>query len=261
MADFLGDDEQAERIRQLWKDYGIAVVAGIVLAIALVVGTQLYRDHRQETRVAAADLYSQFETARAVGGDIEAVLTQFESEYPTSQYRVFALMYLAKDAVDDRDYVMALEHSAIALSIVDSKALRDLLLIRHARLQKELGMFEEAATSLASVETGYETMVNELVGDIRLAQNMHDEAISAYESALDVTEGFFATRRLESKLASIPATSTDMPAMTEEEYEELERQITIEVPTDGEPAEVSAETTSEDQESTGESDSDASDEQ
>ena len=229
MADLFSEEEQATRLRQLWNEYGLVTVLGIVLAIGAVIGFQLYQDYRHDTRIAAADLYNEFETRRGVGGDVQEVLTKLESEHPDSHFRVFALLYLAKDAADEKDYRLAHDHVSAALEIAGKRPFADLLRIRKARLEVQLAEYEEALSSLATIQTGYETYKHELVGDIRLAQQAHSEALLAYESALASTEEPLATMRIESKVAMIPASVTEMPSMTQEEFDELEANQVIEI--------------------------------
>lgn len=229
MSDIFGDEEQAARLRQFWKDYGIAIVGGVVLAIGAVIGFQLYQDYRLDNRIAAADLFHEFEIRRGVGGDVDEVLSRLETEHPDSHYRVFARLFLAKDATDEKNYVLALDHVTAALEIAGDGPFADLVKIRKARLELQLARYDEALNSLASVQTGYETQVHELVGDIRLAQQAQLEALLAYESALASTEEMRATLRLEAKVAMIPATATEMPSMSQQEYDELEATQVIEV--------------------------------
>ena len=46
MADFRDDEEQAEQIRKLWRDYGVVVISSVVLGIGGLIGWNLWQDHR-----------------------------------------------------------------------------------------------------------------------------------------------------------------------------------------------------------------------
>ena len=55
----LHNEEQVERLREWWKQYGKAVIAGVVMAIIAAVAVQSWRVNQREHRDAASAEYSQ----------------------------------------------------------------------------------------------------------------------------------------------------------------------------------------------------------
>ena len=59
----LAVDEDAEKARELWKKYGIGIVAGVVLGIGGVVGVHGWRDYVDDRGERASALYESMVVA------------------------------------------------------------------------------------------------------------------------------------------------------------------------------------------------------
>lgn len=178
------DDEQAEDIKKWWKENGLSVVAGIALAIAALFGWEYWQKHQITQAESASTLYSEAQTA--TDDTIATLKTQeLQDSYTQSPYAALASLEIAKKHAEKGEY----EPAAAALNWVMANTkdvdLKNVASVRLARVQASAGKYEEAL-KLASQTYGasYESVLEEIKGDIYSAQNKIEEARKAYERAI-----------------------------------------------------------------------------
>ncbi|MFI0397464.1 MAG: YfgM family protein [Thiolinea sp.] len=178
------DDEQAEDIKKWWKENGLSVAAGIALAIAALFGWEYWQKHQITQAESASTLYSEAQTA--TDDTIATLKTQeLQDSYTQSPYAALASLEIAKKHAEKGEY----EPAAAALNWVMANTkdvdLKNVASVRLARVQASAGKYEEAL-KLASQTYGasYESVLEEIKGDIYSAQNKIEEARKAYERAI-----------------------------------------------------------------------------
>ena len=178
------DDEQAEDIKKWWKENGLSVAAGIALAIAALFGWEYWQKHQITQAESASTLYSEAQTA--TDDTIATLKTQeLQDGYATSPYAALASLETAKKHAEKGEY----EPAAAALNWVIANTkdvdLKNVASVRLARVQASAGKYEEAL-KLASRTYGasYESVLEEIKGDIYSAQNKIEDARKAYERAI-----------------------------------------------------------------------------
>lgn len=220
MADFLTDEEQAERIRKAWRDYGLIIVLSVVLGIGGVIGWNLFQEHRADVRQEAADLFAEFENARGLMGPVDEIAQSIQDQYPKSSYQMFVFLYRAKDSADENKWEESLGFLEQALALADDKTYRDMIRLRIARVEFQLDRLDEALASANQIGEGYELASLELKGDIYRAQGDIDNATARYEEATELAGSFVDRERISAKLATMPRTSqieleSNTPSLTE----------------------------------------------
>ncbi len=217
MAEDLTDEEQAERIKQWWRDNGVSVVVSVVVAIAAVLGWQQWQSYQQQTAANASVVYERMTSALSgmSGGDeqaaeqVHSAADTLMSEHDGTIYADFAALTLARLAVQNRD----LETAAAELEkVVNSPAeapLGHVARIRLARVELERERYDRVAELLnKKLPEPWQGRALELKGDMRLARDDREGAREAYSSALDVLESGNRTRnRVEMKLNDLAAAS------------------------------------------------------
>jgi predicted negative regulator of RcsB-dependent stress response len=178
------DDEQAEDIKTWWKENGLSVVAGIALAIAALFGWEYWQKHQINQKEAASTLYTEAQTAP--DDTLATVKTQtLQADYTKSPYASLASLETAKKHAEKGEY----DEAAVALRwVIDHSKdvdLKNVASVRLARVLASIGKYDEAL-QLASQNYGksYESVLEEIKGDIYSAQQKIDEARKAYESAI-----------------------------------------------------------------------------
>ena len=221
MADFLTDEEQAERIQKAWRDYGVIIVLSVVLGIGGVVGWNFFQDHRANLRQEAADLFAEYENARGLMGPVDEIAQSIEEQYPNSSYRMFVFLYQAKDAADENNWEESLGHLEQAYGQAKDKTYRDMIRLRIARVQFQLDRLDDALASVTQIGEGYELSAFELKGDIYRAQGEFESATASYDEAVELAESFVVRERISAKLATMPRTpepdlQSNIPSQPEE---------------------------------------------
>ena len=214
MSDYLSDEERVEWLRNWWSRHGLAIIAGIVVAVVGVIGWRWFQEYRQDQAEGASRDYSAYLTARAMG-DASAAAADLAEAREGTAYHVFALMHEARDAVDSEDWERAAALLSAGADYAEDDVLRDQAALRLARVQRQLGELDEAFEILSGVMSpGFAAEVAELTGDILLQKGENAGARDAYQSALDLAPD---TGRLllELKLATVapaaPGDETESP--------------------------------------------------
>lgn len=178
------DEEQAEDIKAWWKENGLSVVAGIGLAITALFGWEYWQKHQAQQMESASTLYS---TVQTTADDAVAAknIQELQTAYTTSPYAALASLDTAKTYAEAGDYEPAL--TALRWVVEHSKDidLKNIASVRLARVLASSGKYDEAL-QLASQSYGasYESVLEELKGDIYSAQKKVAEARKAYERAI-----------------------------------------------------------------------------
>lgn len=103
------EEEQVEKIKELWNRHGIPLLTGVVIALAGVFGWQGWTNYQDTKAANASALYqNMLETVMAGEGE-EArarsaeLAEQIRSEYAGTRYAQFAGLMQAKMAVEAGD--------------------------------------------------------------------------------------------------------------------------------------------------------------
>ncbi len=212
MSEYLSDEERVEWLRNWWSRHGMAIIAGIVVAVGGVVGWRWYQDFRAEQAENASSDYSEYLAARVLGGAPELAADLAEAHEGTS-YHVFTLLHEAQEAADGEDWERAAALLSASMDYAGEGVVRDRAAVRLAKVQWQLGEVDEALETLSGVlSSGFTREVAELTGDILAEKGDSAGAREAYESAL-LEESVAESGRflLELKLATVMPDSPGDP--------------------------------------------------
>lgn len=186
MADYLTDEEQAERLKRWWDNNGTSLIVGLMLAIGGVVGWRYYQSYLADRADAASTAYSTYLEARNAAQPTAEYVAALDDDYAGTAYHVFSLLYRAADQVEDEDWEEALAFLERAVELADGDELRDLARYRSAKVLYQLDRLDDSEAALAQIgSAGLEAQVAELSGDIHLARGDAEQARLAYEAALE----------------------------------------------------------------------------
>ena len=204
MADFLTEEEQAARLQKLWREYGLILVLALAIGIGAVVGWDIFQKSRVQAKENAAYQFQEFLVQRALSGDLDALTKEMATTGPGAKYVPMALLYRAKDAVESADYDSALQLLQEALAKSKDRILDDMIRVRVARVQMQLQQDDDALSTLATVGDDYKFFVLELTGDIYRNRENYEEAVHAYQQAMEYTTSGIDLERLQLKMALMP---------------------------------------------------------
>ena len=186
MEQFTTEEQQVEAIKKFWKDNGVAIVLGAVLGFGGLWSWRYYNAELIASQERASDAYK---SAVADLGKEEAAFSSvktFVSENNDSPYAVMASFKLAKEAIDRKDLAEAAKQLTWITQTDADSAIKDVALLRLARVQMEQEKFTDALAQLSNISSSsFNAQTDEVKGDIYQRQGKIDEALEAYTAALE----------------------------------------------------------------------------
>lgn len=186
------EEQQVDAIKQWWKDNGNTLVIGAVVGLAGLWGWRFYNDSVIEGQEQASQAYTtMLAKFEAQGDDADtATVESFIAENDSSNYAVLASLLLAKEAVAKGDFALAKTQLIKVQSQNSYEPLKPIINLRLARVEVELGQLDEALATLENVtEEGFYAKAEQVKGSIYLQQNDLDAARSAFQTAIEASEG------------------------------------------------------------------------
>ena len=201
------EEEQIERIKDVWQRHGVPVLTGVVLALAGVFGWNAWNNHQENKAVNASAIYQNMlenvlqddsEAGRARGAELAE---QLRKDYPGTQYAHYAALMQARLAVESEDYATAESLLREVANKADGVALQEVARQRLARVLAQLDRAEEGLALFESQVSG-ELLASreEIRGDLLLSLGREADARQAYQAALLATEDQRARPQLQLKL-------------------------------------------------------------
>lgn len=193
------EDEQVEHIKKLWREYGIAALVGVLIALIVGFGWRNWQDRREHTLEHASMRYEQLVT-NAVNGNsdvVENIAMRLIGRYPETPYAEFAALQLARQDVYQGKLDDAVERLTWAMQHGTTPALREVARIRLARILLAQNKPAQALDLVKSIDDkDYVAAAFEAKGDALLALGKAGDARLAYQDALNAFPGFEAIRPL-----------------------------------------------------------------
>lgn len=201
------EEEQVERLKELWRRHGIPLLTGAALALAGVIGWNTWSNHQENQAVNASALYQAMlesvleedsAEARTRGAELAE---QLRSEYPRTRYAQFAGMLQARLAVEAEDYASAERLLREVLDNTNDQAQAEITRQRLARVLAQQERAEEALELFDEPVTGQLLSGREEVrGDLLQGLGRVNEARDAYRAAIRAIEDPRARPQLQLKL-------------------------------------------------------------
>ena len=200
-------DDELQKLKTWWKNYGSSVITGILLGAALLAAISYWRHYTTERSAKASIQYDTL-LANSAQNNLAAVRTagtMLMDDYSATPYAGKAALILAKISYDAADSDAARTYLQWALDKATETTTRHMARLRLARILIDQGSLD-AAQTLAQVSDmgGFASEYHELRGDILAAKNKSAEARSAYALALEnITRGSSYERVLKMKLDNL----------------------------------------------------------
>lgn len=202
------EEEQLEALRRWWHDNGRAVIAGVVIAVAAVVGWQQWTSWQERSALQASARYNALNTAVAEGraDAVEQALEALRTDSGDSPYAVLGSLAAAKYFAGRGDLEAARAQLDWARNNATSDPLRQVARLRLAEVRHALGDSKGALAALKPVSEGpFAARYQELRGDLLVALGRREEAVEAYRAALDSDPGGPRSQYVRVKLNDLGA--------------------------------------------------------
>ncbi len=190
MAIYDTEEEQLEQLKKWWEANQTSLIAGVVTAIVLVSGWNLWQNHQLDKRNQASQMFQQLleSAAKDNGESTEKLAERLPAEFPGTAYANYAGLQQAKAKVQKGDLEGAKAVLEKEIKNTDSNELRHVARLRLIQLLLATGKYEEGLQLIAQVDPakseGFSASYDELQGDLYVALDRIDEARSAYQSAV-----------------------------------------------------------------------------
>ncbi|MEZ5479771.1 MAG: tetratricopeptide repeat protein [Thiolinea sp.] len=189
MSDYKTDEEKAEELKAWWKENGTSVVAGVALAIAALFGWEYWQKYQVETAEAASTLYLESREAESPEAAAQK-RQQLRDDYSGSPYAALASLQTAKTHAEAGEYPQAAEALQWVIDNDKDAGHVEVARLRLARVNIAMGEYDKALALVdGDYAESYESLREELRGDIYTAQNQPEEARKAYQRALQTNGG------------------------------------------------------------------------
>jgi len=186
MADYKTDDETVEEIKAWWKENGSAVIAGIGIAIVSLFGWDYWKSWKENSATQASALYEQAQ--KTAGVSLEKSLPdlqKLQQDYSSTPYAALASMKAAQQYAEKGDYPAAASSLQWVIDHGKDDALKGVASVRLARVLLAMKKPDDALKWVSQTyPASYQSLLEELKGDIYSAQNKLDDARAAYDKAI-----------------------------------------------------------------------------
>lgn len=201
------EDEQVEKIKEVWHRHGVPVLTGVVLALVGVFGWNGWTNYQENKAANASAVYQNMlesvlqddsEAGRTRGAELAETLRK---DYPGTRYASFAALMQARLAVEAENFAAAETLLRDVASDGSDKALQEVARQRLARVLAQLERAEEGLELFSAPISGELLAGREEVrGDLLLTLGRVEDARLAYQAALGATNDPRARPQLQLKL-------------------------------------------------------------
>ncbi len=207
MDDLQSEKEQIEEMKAWWAEYGPYVIAGVVIAVGLLIGFDQYKGNKLEAQVEASVLFESL-AGHVFDGDLEdaeSVADELATNYANTSYAAQSRLAMARLYMDknrDQDAADALKE---LLAIRGNGALKHVGRLRLARILLYQDKAQDVLELLAEQNNAaFAGLYAEMRGDAHAALGQVDEAGDAYRIALADTAQTVNRGLVQMKLIDLP---------------------------------------------------------
>ena len=222
MDDLQSEKEQIEEMKAWWAEYGRYVVAGVVIAVGLIIGFNIYKNNKLEAQIEASELFETL-AGHVFDGDLEdaqGVAGQLASNYANTAYAAQSRLAMARLYMDQNRDQDAADVLNELLQMRGNGALKH---VGRARLARIL-LYQDKPQEVLDLLDGQDNeafagLYAEARGDAHAALGQVVEAAEAYRLALADTTRAVNVGVVQMKLLDLPEEQPVVEPVAEPEPE------------------------------------------
>jgi len=206
------EEEQVAALKDWWKANGSSVISGVVMAVIIVGSWNFWQSYQRDKIDQASNFYEQLMQADKANNkaSVEKLSEKLNANFDSTAYAAYALLFQAKDKVEQKDLAAAKALLEQALTTSDDNEIKHVARTRLIRVLLAQGEYEQGLQVIADVNQaelgGFEAIYEELKGDLYVAMARIGEARTAYQAAVKAGQG---SPLLQFKLDDLTATDTN----------------------------------------------------
>jgi len=214
MVEIYDAHEQGEVVKKWLQENGSAIIIGLVIAFGGLFGFKQWQAWQLNNKQQA---YAEFHALNEMlsAGKLDGAMDNFQAlqdKHANSPYASLAALEMGRARVESKQEDLAIKQYRFVMENGRPKAIRVIARERLARLLLNQDQPDAALETLQGEAeiVGFEARYAETRGDILLALGRKQEAIAAYQEALDALEAGTGDRNtLVLKLESLGVERTD----------------------------------------------------
>ncbi len=183
------EEEQVEALKRWWKANGTSTIAGIVTALVLITGWNLWRSHQRDTANQASAYFQQLltDSGEKKHESVEQMSQQINAQAGSTLYADMSKLFVAKTKVEQGDSEAAKMILQGLMNSSSNDEVKNIARIRLVRLMLATQEYEKGLQTIAQVDAsksdGFSATYDELTGDLYVALGRLGEARTAYQNA------------------------------------------------------------------------------
>lgn len=181
-------DDQLASLKNWWKQYGTALIAGVIIGLLLLAGGTYWKQYTIKRAETASQIYENLlaDLQQGKPDAVSAAAAKLMQDYDATPYAGKSALLLARLRFDAKDIAGMRAHLEWAMRNATEASVQHSARLRLARLLLDQG---ESAAALALVNIkdthGFISEYEEIRGDGLLAQGDRDGARRAYQTAIE----------------------------------------------------------------------------
>lgn len=200
MSELRTDEEQVEALKAWWNENGKSMMIAVIVAVSAVLGWKAWQQKTQSDKEQASATYQNLLDALAnelssTGSDdpstratSQHLAQELKEQHEGSEYARLASLLMARTAVEQQQYDLALQELDWALTHNPDEQMKAIINLRKARIYQAQNAFDQGLAVLKSITlSDFLPQAAEVKGDILVAAGKLKEARKAYEKALSAT--------------------------------------------------------------------------
>ncbi|HJW82266.1 MAG TPA: tetratricopeptide repeat protein [Acidiferrobacterales bacterium] len=181
-------DDQLATLKTWWKQYGKALIAGVVIGLLLLAGGNYWKQYTIKRAEAASLLYEGLlaDLQQGKSDAVSVAATKLMQDYDATPYAGKSALLLARLRFDAKDIAGVRTHLEWAMRNATEAPVQHSARLRLARLLLDQGEYA-AALALVNIKDthGFISEYEEIRGDGLLAQGDREGARRAYQTAIE----------------------------------------------------------------------------
>ncbi len=191
MSRYETEDEQLDAIKAWWKKNGSQLLTVILIAVLAFSGWRYWTNTKWVESTNASSLFEVLQGSMQQGkfGEVSREALKLIQEQPESPYAIGAAMLYAKYSLGKGETDEAIQHLTWVSETAEDIQLRNLALLRVARIQADIKAFEAAEKNLtslsqANLNDAEKANFDYISGLVALAQSKEDVALQSFQNVV-----------------------------------------------------------------------------
>lgn len=182
----LSDREQIEELKRYWQDYGKYIVIAVIIGLGVGLGWRYWHQQQDKMHAQASYMYQQLLTAanQQQAETVKQMSGEITKRYPQTEYASLANLMAAKTLIGQDQKDQALEKLNWVMTHSRIASFQQIARLRSARILLTEKKYDQSLKLLDVMDDKtFQPLVDEVRGDVYLAQGQGDKAQQSYSKA------------------------------------------------------------------------------